>query len=403
MQGISRFSPHLMAAISGCVILLLAGCIMLYGGDTPSQDTCDSPSEDVAALEDYRLLDLGAMFTDKATSGTDMDEAVSQFPIGQGLSYDAAIVDWGQRGLDRGHVIAALSEIYASSIPIIVIDPTVELLSDEALGFPMIAMPERCDLFGAYLDTDGHQVQYMTSGYDPEESMDRVERWISDVTAVSQGRGSDSSDAESGQTYWRDLGFSRIDYSLGDRGDFSISYGLSKLINQPMTDRDFFILHYVQNGAPNTEDGYRLSSIGLETLSNYEDRMMLIDTAPGSTSMSASVSFSGGSGFESGSSASWSYSIPDVVVLNQSNHSKNKANISHEINESALVGLGYTAEPGIEFALMGGAGIIIDQHTVTTCEKKSGSWNSTYYENYITNNFIVSLYVPGGDHFLIGE
>lgn len=225
--------------------------------------------------------------------------------------------------------------------------------------------------------------------------MEKTVEWAQDIKDVNY----------SSTSGWSYLGSTEISYLLGDRGTFSIKYGLSILENDSFENESFYIIHYNQNAALNVDQDYRVSDIELKTYQNLTG-INILDSDPGTTvgnssytvgvelggSVPAGVSVSGG--------VSWEYNKPDVEIHNQSNYGQDIVHIYHNIAEDKPAGLGYDAEPGVELALSGGFGMFTDMHSITTCKVEYGWFDYDMYDNYIRNDFYVNVNINDRDIFI---
>lgn len=287
----------------------------------------------------------------------------------------------------------------------IIFDSKVYFDEKSSIVMPFSTNSENCDAYGVYMDGQGAIHQMIASGYGPDASKARVTSWASEVSLYET---LSTSIFDSQESSWMSLGSLRIDNSLASRGDYSATYKVYKQLDVAMNDRSFYAIHYVQNGAPNVSEGYRLADLKLKTHAILGSEMELLETKPNSTSGTSTngveISFEGGysGGPEAGAGIAftWDYSIEDVIVSNTSNHSQNRVDIWHDVDEKKTVGKGYSAEPGILLSFIGHGGSFIDAHTITTCKyTHSILWDKC--TDFIDNTFYVELYIPGNDSFSI--
>ena len=216
----------------------------------------------------------------------------------------------------------------------------------------------------AYMDYNGVTYEYSIGGkYSESEALELAYEWATN-TAKQAGQESEydgadvdsiSSSPQSVTPHWSLIAI--LNYSeplVSDRGSFAIRIEVSQLMDFNDTEKDYFQLHYYLYGTANTDGGYRLSDIQMSY--GLPNGTNLCGHGPSNTSgtSGSSVGVSlGGGGSSSGPSinvgvsGSWSYSIADVVVYNESEIVNNSVMITHDIDENKNVGKAYIAEPGV--------------------------------------------------------
>ena len=219
-----------------------------------------------------------------------------------------------------------------------------------------------------FMDYNGITYEYsIGSEYSEFEALELAYRWVIyvmetymhtfDEVELNDNVNIEQLESSSNENtpYWSLIGV--ISYSeklFSDRGSFALTIEVSQLMNFDYNDKDYFQLHYFLYGTANESGGYRLSEISLSYSLPYGTNLYghgPTNTA-GSSNSTVSVDIGGGgssSGFDLSGiiSASWSYTIPDVVVNNKSEIVNNIVDITHDIDENKNVGKAYCAEPGV--------------------------------------------------------
>ena len=260
-----------------------------------------------------------------------------------------------------------------------------------------LASSSEKDYSAIIVDAYGVVNQYTVSGYDEEVALKKLSKWQDEISSVK---------IQSESSGWSDIGIFKIDYSMGSRGDYCVTYDISSF--EAANGVLYYAIHYSLNVAVNGD--YRISEIFLENLSG-NNGFKLYKSEPQSTSgtstesisVSLNIGYNGGAEVGVGATKTWEYPIDDVVVTNSSNHAINKHKFTHDVNEKKNVGKGYNAQPGIIVSFDGTGGTIVDYHSISTCKmvkKLFGIY--TAYENYMSMPFNSYLYINGPNSISTG-
>ena len=243
---------------------------------------------------------------------------------------------------NESDLIKTIDRVLEANTPLVITGQNDIVLSHLEKSLPFSLSVDSYSGLGLYVDDSGYISQHIWVGDSDEIAIDDAKEWQAQAInkAVCAVPGSNSLK----QTYWVPLGHYSVGMSLGDRGSFDVSYEISLLQNNPDKENRYFTIHYIQNGAPNVGNNYRLADLRLEySAANAE--IDLLESEPTSTSGTSTNSFNLEFSAEAtlaappevsvsvGPSLTWEYSASDVIVSNQSNHYENRCYIWHDINE----------------------------------------------------------------------
>jgi hypothetical protein len=187
--------------------------------------------------------------------------------------------------------------------------------------------------------------------------------------------------------YWNQI--YQLDYTTGDSwkpyGRLNIRTLYYKLYNDGSDTYDWYDIHVRQQSVP----GEELWSSGWKTADMYtwidadyyQSNYFLSDysptTTPGTTTVSVSIGVSAGeNGAQVSASQSWSYTIQDVFVHDQSDYSKELAKWWHDVDEGKAVGSDtYQIEPGATIRVPNGATMDWKEHYGV----RYGKWNILWW------------------------
>jgi hypothetical protein len=163
---------------------------------------------------------------------------------------------------------------------------------------------------------------------------------------------------------------------------------------------DYFTIHFIQNGAPNTSNNIRLGDLWLNA-SMVSGTMHKAEptTTVGSSTTQATVNLGLTVGYDgtpyievgAGASGSWSYTISDVEVV--TTFTDSSANVWHDVSEDKTVGLGYSAEPGLLFSAPKYQGASLNAQCKMNTYVKNNHLFWTSYDNGLENSFIANISV----------
>jgi hypothetical protein len=219
--------------------------------------------------------------------------------------------------------------------------------------------PVRETAFG-YLYSPEITKVFVTSEEDPVRAAELAYTWAKKNMAEQSSKALDPGDGGGGDSSEYFSSIYQRDYSTGDSwdpyGKMNVRTIYYRLYNDGSSSYDWYDVKFKHQSRPGyleyssvwrTADMYTW----LDADYNYSS-YFLSDYSPTSTSGSTSVGVSvgvtaGTDGASVSEELSWSYSISDVVVADQSDFDTELAKWRHNVNEGANVGRNtYLAEPG---------------------------------------------------------
>lgn len=237
---------------------------------------------------------------------------------------------------------------------VVIVSDSPQILIDSRGPIDFRSYMEDCQVYGIYSMQDGTECCYSVGGFrTTEEAISAVYDLVSeDMYATSEG---------ANITFignWGTQKLSKFTYdcittSGTDYGKFNIVTAYFPIIeNDP--DYNYYLTSYFFQSVPS--DSYRTADMAITTdvdaIENYGQYQELIRYAPTATSGTSSVNIGLGiniteSGVSINASASWSYTTPDVSILDESDMEYNIMDLRHNVPEDKNAGIGnYTIQPG---------------------------------------------------------
>ena len=220
---------------------------------------------------------------------------------------------------------------------------------------------------------------------DPVDSIIRIFGLVSYTESVSA---SDDSEEPSGEKL---VGVSTVTKDLKERGEFTATAIITKIVNTYDEAHDYFIIHYYQMGMPDTDNDYYLGDLCLEAkVVNGTLNLVLPKNTSGTQEKSVTIGLTaeistGGPSIGGEGSGTWSYSIGDVVVQNKTSYAQKTAKVYHNVDENQNVGKGYTAEPGMLFTVDKGETVTVENdHSINTYLK---DWSLLGYNKFVNGRY----------------
>ena len=206
---------------------------------------------------------------------------------------------------------------------------------------------------------------YSMIGSDRSVSYDRMISWVDSLYRVAD---------EPMFDYETPIGtelLSNHEYESSGYGITSVRTAYFKLADTN-TSYDYYCARYYACMEPNSKS----YNSGLDVKSVMNGGTMLRHgpgSTNGTTTVGVDLSYSvGTNGISSSAGLSWSYTLPDVVVMNHTSTSKNILDIRHNIDESKNVGSStYFVEPGKLIRVDEGEAYVgVDTYKSQFCHKK---------------------------------
>lgn len=278
--------------------------------------------------------------TSKITQSNDLKDAQKNKAViidqSWSASKTAAEVNTAVKELvDGGHVITSVG--------------TYSIFADNPL-LPFIAFADDADVFSIYYSSDNDRyVCYSADGKDQENSIEKTYCWINEeinglnvIENVPNGNSPLSLDFPWGTEYE-----SRIDAYLSGYGWMYVRT-IYFALQESNARYNYYYAHYLQQSVP---DSNRYTADIYTYTRNYQENLDIINYGPttteGQTTVGVSFSLGYSDGVSGEVSASWSYSINDVVVKDRTRLGEGIFDIWHDVNEDMNVGkYSYKAEPG---------------------------------------------------------
>ena len=200
---------------------------------------------------------------------------------------------------------------------------------------------------------------------------------------------------------------SQLDFTTGDNwktyGRLNVRTSYYKLMNDGSSQYDWYDVHVKQQSIPGKELGWsdwRTSDMYTWIDADYYNPNGFLSgysptTTSGATTVGVSIGVSAGDeGAQIGASQSWSYTIPDVMVYDESDYSKELAKWRHHLaRDKAVSKTTYQIEPGATLRFKEwdvGAKVwrehygIVYRRPPSWWERLSGNWEWHYIgENWV--------------------
>ncbi|WP_297073749.1 hypothetical protein [Thermococcus sp.] len=197
---------------------------------------------------------------------------------------------------------------------------------------------------------------------------------------------------------------SQLDFTTGDSwkpyGRLNVRTIYYKLMNDGSSQYDWYDVHVRQQSIPGKELGWsdwRTARMYTWIKANYYNpNCFLSDYSPTTTSGTTTVGVSigvsvGDDGAQVSASQSWSYTIPDVQVYDESDYSQELAKWVHKIAPDKAVGMAtYQIEPGatLRFREWDVGAKVWREHYGVLYAKPPSWWEPRWYWHYTGEDWV---------------
>jgi hypothetical protein len=317
------------------------------GGDTENSDEAFIGRSVVVFSDDDFFSEVKDNLSD-STSKVSKKSNLEEIKSGEVAVIDESwIYTNEQKQIDKG-----IETALKNNIPMIFVGNDLYLYKKSSLDVGAMAYTGSENIYCIY--NKGINFIHSIENSDEKEAMQWAYQWAD--TVLSEDPEEILNDSEpmprplsalaGNSQYWERILYKTSTMNCAPHGNYSVSATVYRL--RGFDDGfKYFAVQYSQEAVPN--NNYRLADIYLKG----DQQSYLTEHGPNTTNgtktTSASVSLGiGNAGVSAGFSIGWSYSISDVVLINQSQRST-KVDFWHNVDETKAVGLGYTAEPGLTY------------------------------------------------------
>ena len=241
-----------------------------------------------------------------------------------------------------------IEDLLYSGVPLIFIKGNSYLYKDSGIELRNRALPQEDGIiYGLYYGPSGVSYAYSCGGTDSDlpEVLAHAYAWADKAIAEDPEYVKERELSLERGSFWNLEQTVQFSSPCSNKGYLNIYTQYYKLMN--FNDGyTYYAIKHSQGVAPDLTTSHRVADIYLNTtlLSGH----YLCDTQPASASgtntCSISFTFSTAS---PGATVGWSYGISNVKAINTSNSGTSKISIWHDVDETKIVGLGYTAYPGV--------------------------------------------------------
>ncbi|MDR3283318.1 MAG: hypothetical protein LBS92_06935 [Candidatus Methanoplasma sp.] len=278
----------------------------------------------------------------KASSEKSNVKIQSSFDSVSGL--DVVVVDGSWvKSLDSKYVAKSIKALTEASHPVLLLDESPEILTNNiAVSHAFTTVAE---VYGFFYDNNTG-VSYCNSvtGADLNDSLSKQYVWAKGKSDAYLAAGVTPTITNSGSEVWVLKVHCTASANTGNFGELNVSTYYYAL-QENDTSGNYIMTMYQLQGDPfeatsSWDNWIAVADMYTDTTLSYGSPTLLT-YAPlstgGSSTVGINLSISAGTtGINGTVGASWSYTIPDVVIHNQSNYSQKKFDIWHDFNENGV-------------------------------------------------------------------
>jgi len=234
-----------------------------------------------------------------------------------------------------------IDALIGNSNPIIIVDNTPELITDRANPIYATGFTDDADVFCFFYDSEtGASHGHSITGQNIEESISIAYKWTNEMLEEKNSEKSSGgiNFITPNGAYWNLVYTSNVTKACGNFGNLSVRSFHYLLVGGPM-NTNYVMTAYQLQGEPYVPTSFWDSYIAVADMTitndfNSRDMLTYSPLSTGGTSthgVNMSIGTSGGN-----IGASWSYSVPDVVLHNRSSYANEKYDLWYDFNEHGV-------------------------------------------------------------------